>query len=287
VEPKRKLQRKPLPDPQQRRQQAETKRVAAKSDLDLILNEKIPPADAYLVAYSGGKDSLAVLDILARAGKDVRCYFMYFVPGLDYTKFWCDFARKRWGVDVIECQHWSTSRYLRQGLFRARPLEVPRLSIADVEAYARLQTKRWWIGYGYKKFDSLERRGMITGWYNDTGHPWSEKRGIFAPVDHWNDGQVISYLQANDIPVPGLGMGKCSGVSTAPYSMEWLRTEWPDDYKRILKVFPYAAAQADKMNQIREWKEQRRQMRLAERRAAKLAAQQGETSNEPHDASDL
>ena len=48
------------------------------------------------------------------------------------------------------------------------------------------------------------------------------------------------------IPIPGTDGKRSSGISLTPESMEWLRAEWPDDYKRILKVFPYAKAQADR-----------------------------------------
>ncbi len=98
----------------------------------------LPSADSVLVAYSGGKDSLATLDICARNGKRIECFFMYFLPGMDYAEYWCRFAERRWGVRVRQYQHWGITYYLRRGVFRSAPdLSVPKLTILDIEAAAR------------------------------------------------------------------------------------------------------------------------------------------------------
>ena len=250
----------------------------ANTDVALIIHQNIPPANGYILSYSGGKDSLAVLDVTVQTGKPVVAFFMYYVPNMDFTRYWCDFARLRWGIKVLEYQHWGISHNLREGLFRARPMAgIPLLKVGDIERLARRDSGLWWIGYGYKKCDSLERRGMITGWYNKWGRPWDEKRGVYAPLDEWSDRQVKEYLTSRDIPVPGLSGAKSNGISLAPRELAWLRDEWPDDYKRVLKYFPYAVGQADRVPMLDEYKEQKR----AEMRAARKAAKENEPNPTP------
>lgn len=214
------------------------------------------PADAVLLGYSGGKDSLALLDLCVRAGARVEAFFMYFLPGLDYTEYWCEFARNRWGVAVRQYQHWSTTYYLRRGVFR-QAVDVPSLSIQDIEFCARKDAGVEWIGYGYKKIDSLERRAFL-------GRDWpggvnaSAKK--FTLLSEWNNTDVRSYLSRRRIPIPESDGRRSSGICLTPECLAWLRAEWPDDYRRILKTFPFAAAQADRADGIKQRPWQRWQL---------------------------
>jgi 3'-phosphoadenosine 5'-phosphosulfate sulfotransferase (PAPS reductase)/FAD synthetase len=232
---------------------------------------RLPDAPAVLVAYSGGKDSLALMDLCVRAGRRVEAFFMYFLPGLDYTRHWVEFAQRRWSVTVREYQHWGITYYLRRGVFRAAPDDdCPKLTILDIERAARQDSGIEWIGYGYKKIDSLQRRGFLT-------HDWpggiNEKRKCFAPLAEWNNTEVKAYLSRRGIPCPGIDGKRSTGISLTPECLEWLRDEWPDDYRRILKVFPYASGQADRAAEIRAERERRKASARAARAA--LADQPG------------
>lgn len=151
-------------------------------------------------------------------------------------------------------------------------MNVPLLKVTDIEHVARLKTGLRWIGVGYKKNDSLERRGMLTDWYKRYGGPANPDRGVYTPIDDWSHKDVREYLAEHNIVIPSIDKsGGQSGISTAPHSMAWMRENWPDDYQRMLKVFPYAVAQADRVPMIDRMKEEKRQRRIAERKAAKEA----------------
>jgi 3'-phosphoadenosine 5'-phosphosulfate sulfotransferase (PAPS reductase)/FAD synthetase len=211
----------------------------------------LPDADSYLIGYSGGKDSLAVLDLAVKSGRRTEAFFMYFLAGLDYTAYWTGLARRRWGVRVHEYLHWNTVEYLRAGLFRAAPVETRKVTIKDIERRAREDSGIEWIGYGYKATDSLHRRGMLNRWPGGIA-PDGPRGRIFAPLKHWNDNDVKSYLAWQRIPLPATdGAKRNSGISLSPFALAWMRAAWPDDYRRILKVFPYAIAQADRAEEVR------------------------------------
>ncbi len=169
---------------------------------------------------------------------------MYFVPGLDYTEYWCDYAKRRWGVKVHRYQHFFIVELLRSGQFRQNPdRSIPCVQPADIEATARRASGLEWIGYGYKSVDSLERNAMLSTWPHGLDH----KRKVFTPIKSWTDRDVRSYLSRRGIADPDILDGsRCTEVNLSPAGMAYMREHWPADYRRILQVFPYAAGQADR-----------------------------------------
>jgi 3'-phosphoadenosine 5'-phosphosulfate sulfotransferase (PAPS reductase)/FAD synthetase len=215
----------------------------------------LPAADELLISYSGGKDSLACCQILKDAGRRFSCMYMFFIPGLDFSRFWCEYAADTFHVKVRQYQHWNTSNYLRNGIFRS-PVDVPAVSVKEVEAMAKRESGCEWIGYGYKSRDSLERRGILSMYVD--GINAKEKR--FAPIKDWSEKDVKAYLSRSGIIIPNLSYGRSVGVNVLPSSMLYLRENWPSDYDRVLQVFPGAAAQADRALELQRQKEIEREL---------------------------
>jgi phosphoadenosine phosphosulfate reductase len=237
--------------------------------------------EGVLVAYSGGKDSLAVLELaIEQYGRaKVRPFLMYFIKGLDYTDAMCGWAEQRYGVEVLRVQHWNTAGYLRHGIFCTEHPDVPILKIKHVELHVRAETGLRWIGYGYRKQESLERRGMLS---RDWPDGICAKRGAFAPIMDWSTKTTIQFLRHRRIPIPGesSASGRASGIDLSPRTMAWIRATWPADYRRILKVFPNAGYQADRHAIIEAQKERerkaRRQLATDRKRAERDALDAGE-----------
>ena len=218
----------------------------------------LPESDRLLVAYSGGKDSLATLDLCVRAGKDVEAFFMFFLPGMDYTAFWCDYAERRFDIKVHQVQHWNTSYYLRRAVFCEGRPDCPEVGHNDVEAAVRLRTGINWVGYGYKLVDSPSRRSYMTfmsAWCSCGEKPpkcqCRPRDGIcsklqrFSPIMNWTDRDVFAYLSRRRIQIPDASR-KVNGIDLLPSTLAQMREQWPADYQRILRVFPYAEGQADR-----------------------------------------
>lgn len=217
-----------------------------------------------LVAYSGGKDSLVVMDLCVRAGRRVEAFMMSFLPGLDHAAYWCDYALRRWGVSVRVYQDPKTVQLLRCGRFRLDPAKIPAINTREIEAIARQETGCEWIGYGYKAVDSIDRRVMLKTWPAGVNEGWRK----FAPLAGWRHADVLAYLSRRRIEIPIASKAGMSGHGLSPSSLAWMKTHWPGDYERVLKVFPFAEAQADRAEQIREWKQRARAERKAGARKA-------------------
>lgn len=235
---------------------------------------RLPDAEELLIAYSGGKDSLVVLDLCKRAGKKLQAFFMYFVPGMDYTDYWCSYAEKHFGVKVHLLQHYTLSQFLRDGTFCDPVPNCPEVTAREVEDKARELSGLDWVGYGYKLNDSPSRRQYLTftaDWgvrYRDGKLAFAPHFGCcqslrrFSPIIAWQDKDVMSYLSRRKIQIPSMSSRRVNGISLRPDMMLELRTNWPADYKRVLKYFPYAIAQADRAALV----QRQHQANLAKRR---------------------
>jgi phosphoadenosine phosphosulfate reductase len=234
-----------------------------------------PATDRILVAYSGGKDSLVLSDLAVKRIENVGLFFMYFIAGLDYTEHWCSFAEKRWGVKIYRCLHWGTSYLLRDGVF-CNPYEAARLSLRDIEASARhhFNWPHAWVASGIRLNDSLERRGMLNSW--SAGYQLLTSRRC-APIAEFTERDVYAYLQRAKLPIPDMGvMARSHGIDLSPLSMHWMRQTWPDDYKRILKVFPHAAGQADRYDYFKEQRRRAKENRVPKVRVPRGSAKRSE-----------
>jgi sulfate adenylyltransferase subunit 2 len=191
--------------------------------------------DAVVVFYSGGKDSLCVMDLCTRAFKRVVGVFMYLVPGLACVEKQLDFARQKWGVPILQYPHWVLAKCLADGMYCNNPSVVDdlELSLGDIYAAVRQDTGFKLIAHGAKKSDSLWRRRSLT-----THH----YENVIYPIVEWNKFDVMGYLKSHDIPLPDSSAGNATGIDLSTLSLLWLHDHHPQDFQALCKVFPYAPA---------------------------------------------
>lgn len=192
--------------------------------------------NSVLVSYSGGKDSLVVMDLCCRYFKTVKAFFMYFVEGLECCERQLDFARKKWGVDIIQYPHWNYIRCLRDGIYCFNSTahdKLPDWKLKNVYEAARFDSGINLIATGAKASDSQWRRRNLVHGVNE---------GVFCPLKEWNKFDVLAYLKINNIPEPNSSNRQATGVDLSTPSILWLYDNYPDDFKTLLKEFPLARA---------------------------------------------
>ena len=206
---------------------------------NLVLDRVSSPG--IYVAVSGGKDSIATLDLCVRkfGVKRVRCFMMYLVKDLECE--WNQIRRveKKYGIQVQAVPHWNLSRILKTGMgsVKARK-DVRELKQTDVEAYVTGDSG-WWVAWGMKAADSTVRNAML-----------KQLRGVDAkhrrayPIWEWKKADVYGYLRAKDLPIPQIIGGGVSGggVGITATDLIWVRDNFPGDYKKILREFPMLEA---------------------------------------------
>ena len=105
-------------------------------------------ADTVLVGFSGGKDSVATLDLCVRHFARVVPFFMYLVPGLSFQEAQIRWYERRYGLEVLRVPHPMLSTWLRFGVYRKPHYDWPEISFNDVYHYVRLQAGCWWMPEG-------------------------------------------------------------------------------------------------------------------------------------------
>jgi 3'-phosphoadenosine 5'-phosphosulfate sulfotransferase (PAPS reductase)/FAD synthetase len=200
-----------------------------------------------LVSYSGGKDSLAVMDLVCRVfdPSAVHAFMMEPIPGLRYTAQIALELADRHGIELKLYPHWTMLNaiggcmYCDGNIGRDDLLKSCRhAKLADIHALARAGAGGVRsIAAGHKRADSLWRRRMMA-------IP-SAMRDIVCPLANWTRAQVLEYLASRKIPVPeDMGGTKYlkNGIDFNTRSVCWLYDNMPDDFERLQFVFPYVGA---------------------------------------------
>lgn len=212
----------------------------AKALLQRVVDAQAAPA--LMVGFSGGKDSIATLDVALQVFPRVEAFFMHLVPGLRCEEEMLSrIMRKYPRVKLHRLPHWDLSGYMRENVFGCNPraVETAKLDQAKLEDHLRRLTGIDWFAYGERAADGLVRNAKLK---KIKGLAVKQRR--VYPLWTWKERDVVGYLHAHKLPVPRkLGGRKVSGaVAIHPQVLSWLKREYPDDFAKVLQHFPLAGA---------------------------------------------
>ena len=194
--------------------------------------------DEVIVAFSGGKESVVVLDLCYRFFKKVHPFFMYIAPDLSFQERTLEWYEKKYQTEIIRLPHMDVSEFFHYGSFRIPDPTFPIVSINDIYQYVRLQTDTWWIAAGERIDDSIVRRAMMK-----KSGSIDVQRGRFYPVSAWKKREIIDYIKFHN-----LYLGQDSRKLGFSFKSLWgkelamLKHYFPQDYEKVLKIYPFAAA---------------------------------------------
>lgn len=194
------------------------------------------------VALSFGKDSLTVLDLCCKVFSKVEAFYLYRVAGLRVVKKWRDWVKRRYNVTVRMYPHWDLSRCYKYAVLQPHWDEcrnVPSLKMRDIEEYFRGETGVEWIAYGWRRNDSISRALIFK---KIRGYDPRSRR--FFPIWNWKRSQVLQYIAENKIMRPeSLGRRDMGGLDFHPEALRFLRDNYPDDWQKWLRDFPFSGVQ--------------------------------------------
>lgn len=188
---------------------------------------------------SGGKDSLAALSLARPFFKRLVCRHLYIVRGLRFIERHLERIVRQFDVELDFKPDPTLANYLNDGLFTPpRWNSVKTFKYAELEQQAREHFKAGWVIDGQRQDDSVNRRIVLRRY----GAIDRLHRRVH-PLSEWNEGEVYAYLRLNKVPLPQrLGDGKMSGFGLSARYLREVKERFPDDYRRILEVFPFAEA---------------------------------------------
>jgi 3'-phosphoadenosine 5'-phosphosulfate sulfotransferase (PAPS reductase)/FAD synthetase len=195
--------------------------------------------DAIAVGYSGGKDSLCVLDIAVKTFKKVVPVFWFTVPGISFCEAAMKYAEDRYGLKPIQIPDWRKMNAIKLGLWCDEFTDLPELDLKRACAFTMEVAGCDILAMGMKEADGTQRRQFFGNIRDSSDKVWTR---LILPIRRWTIKEVRGYLAANNIPLPETSGRTTSGVGTDHDSICWLHDNHPDDFKKFCRWFPYAQA---------------------------------------------
>lgn len=192
-----------------------------------------------MIGLSGGKDSLCLCELVRMAGaENVGYFFMEFLPDLRIQEDLLDYPCRRFGIDkdsifrvpsehFIKCMHYSAYTWHSK---RARK-DFPDMSRTDVYRYVA-KANRATIVVGVKKADSMQMMRMVT----------KGDGTCIYPMENWSLNDVLTFMRDRSIAIPPLTKSGCRGVGISYNELKFIYDNYPDDFARIERVFPFCRA---------------------------------------------
>ena len=190
-----------------------------------------------ILFYSGGKDSLALLDLIAPQFDRVVCVFMYFVKDLEHINKFLKIIERYPSAELLQTPHFVLSTVYREGMFCVPDKSMPKTDLKKVRAKVQAETGIDWVFMGMKQSDSLHRRLMLRGYREQA---ICDASTTAYPLSLWKKGEVLAYLKHRKLPMPiDYGIkSNSSGLVFDARVFNYLRTNYPKDLEKIYAKFP-------------------------------------------------
>lgn len=196
-------------------------------------------AKAVLFHSGSGKDSIALLHMLAPHFDEVVCVFMYLVKGLRHINRYINYATGKYSnAKFIQVPHYALGSYLQTGYMGCTPSPNQKLfTMSDLTDIVRKKYDIDWAFYGFKQSDSMNRRIMLRGYEEEAINRETKK---CYPLSSYHNKDILAYIGRNGLIKPeryGKGQSSGTNISNIDYLL-WLRENYPEDLNRIYQAFP-------------------------------------------------
>lgn len=194
--------------------------------------------DSVIVGFSGGKDSIVTLDLCMRYFRNVKVFFMYLVPNLEFQEKTLRWYENKYNTEIIRIPHFEASEFLKYGSFTQADLSVDVVGINDTYEYLRQATGVEWIAAGERAADSIVRNAMLK-----KSGSIDYKRKRFYPLIYWKKNEVLQYIKYRKLYLsPEQKKIGFSFRSLAGNELAIIKELYPSDFEKIKAVYPFCEA---------------------------------------------
>ena len=184
--------------------------------------------DEAIIFFSTGKDSAVMLDLIQRFFKlpGHEYIYLYFHKGLSIRESVLSHYSKRYKIKFQQYPQFDVAN--QAGVKK-------KLRQADIEKFVRLKQNKIWMFYGYRKTESLERRGMMA--HIDNGIDWKYKK--LYPIADWSAKDVLYYIKQNKLVLPPDYRSGFRDINVFKgRALLWLYNNYRSDYELIKSQYP-------------------------------------------------
>ena len=194
---------------------------------------------ALLFHSASGKDSIAMLDLIAPRFRRVVCVYMYITKGLEHINRYINWAQARYSnATFVQVPHYAVSSYIKYGFMGCKQNPKQRIvTLAEITDLARQQTGIEWAFFGFKQTDNLNRRVMLRTYDMEAV---CEKTKKCYPLSTYKNSDVLDYIERKGLIKPeryGAHQSAGTAVNDIGYLL-WLRDNFPNDLKKVFKTYP-------------------------------------------------
>lgn len=195
-----------------------------------------------ILFHSGaGKDSIALLNMMAPHFKQIICVFMYMVKDLEHINRYIRWAEAKYpNCKFIQTPHYAYYNHKKYGLRGTKQIKYSEWNVSKINDKIKEETGVEWAVMGFKKNDSLNRRLMLNS-YPDS--MTSESGQKLYPLSDWSNKQVLAYIKKMRLIEPlkygNTGNTRSQGTDINDKSfLFWVRKNYPGDLQKIIAEFP-------------------------------------------------
>lgn len=194
---------------------------------------------ALLFHSASGKDSIAMLDLVAPRFRRVMCVYMYITKGLEHINRYIAWAQAKYAnATFIQVPHYAVSSYIKYGFMGCKTNPKQRIvTLAEITDLARQRYGIEWAFFGFKQSDSLNRRVMLRTYDMEAV---CEKTKKAYPLSTYKNAEVLAYIERNGLIKPeryGSHQSAGTAVNDIGYLL-WLRDNFPNDLDKVIRTYP-------------------------------------------------
>lgn len=193
-----------------------------------------------------GKDSIVLLDLLARRFSKVVCCYLYIVRDLNIVEPFFLWAKQYGNVIIEQLPHPDRIRAKKYATFGIKPmLNLKELKYRDYEDFLKVKYQTDVVVYGMKIADSFVRRGIFNQAAKNEIH---KDFGKYYPIVNWSNSDCLSYITIHNLPKPlKLGSKRASsGINFREETILYIKHHYPKDYEKYIKEYPLIEAKYGK-----------------------------------------
>jgi phosphoadenosine phosphosulfate reductase len=159
--------------------------------------------------------------------------FLYFVKGLSFQEKVIQYYERRYKIKINRFPHNDVKFIMERDKKR-------KIGQADMENFLRDKFDISFIIYGYRKDESLQRRGMMA--HLDHGIDWKYKK--IYPLAEWREPHIRKYVKQKRLVLPdSYRMGYRDINSLKGDALMYIYNNFPEDYRKIITLYPHIEAE--------------------------------------------